>query len=176
MKTNSLETFIQEIQKVWGPLATETVENSRRLMEALVKSSPGEEWSADLLGRASQELNEELYRDATHGFMLMAHSENEGRYRIPHNHGSGWVIYAVLGGEVEMRTYNPMVTPKGQMQVVRKDSYRMKAGDCKVYLPGDIHDTRCISKNVVMLRLTSCDLKVEDREGRLIRYVEAGKL
>ena len=39
-----------------------------------------------------------------------------------------------------------------------------------MYLPGDIHDTRRVSSDVLMLRFTSCDLKVEDREGRMTRY------
>jgi len=39
-----------------------------------------------------------------------------------------------------------------------------------VYLPGDIHDTRCVSDSVLMLRLTSCDLKQEEKLGYMTRY------
>ena len=38
------------------------------------------------------------------GFVLLAHTEAEGRYRAPHDHGESWVIYGVLQGVMEMAT------------------------------------------------------------------------
>lgn len=49
----------------------------------------------------------------------------------------------------------------------------MKPGESRVFLPGDIHDTKCMSKTVLMLRLTSLDLKVEMQAGRMRRYDDA---
>lgn len=167
---NSLEKFIQEIKKVWGPITTETVTASRALLSELAKAQITESWLAELLQDSFE--GKELYRDPEHGFLLLAHTEKKGLYRVPHDHGSGWVVYAVQCGEMEMQTYNPIINQKGKMNLVRKDSYRMSAGDCKVYLPEDVHDTRCISDSVLMLRLSSCDLKKEDREGRMRRYVD----
>lgn len=172
MEKKSLEQFVAEVKKNWGPLSTQTVENCYRLLKELTQASDSESWMANLILRSSEEINEELYRDPEHGFVLLAHAEHEARYRIPHDHGSGWVLYAIIKGETEMRTYGRVMNPKGRTQLVRKDVYRMKAGDCRLYLPGDIHDTRCISQSVLMLRLTSCDLKIEDRAGRLIRYLD----
>lgn len=153
MKKHSIETFIETVRAAWGPLTSETVASCQRALEALARS--------DL------DLNEdrELHRDPDHGFLLLAHTEQQGQYRAPHDHGRGWVIYAVVRGEMEMGSYARIGD-----ELVRRDVTRMRAGDCRVYLPGDIHDTRCISTDVLMLRLTSCDLKIEDREGRLSRF------
>lgn len=170
MKHNSLEHFIQEIKKAWGPLSTQTVFQCQKLLTELAKTSPGEEWLTTLLNKA--EVDEELYRDPEHGFLLLAHSEKKDLYRVPHDHGGGWVIYAVQSGEVEMKTYRPMINQQGKLSLVCRESYRVQAGECKAYLPEDVHDTKCISESVLMLRLTSCDLKKENLEGRMIRYVE----
>jgi hypothetical protein len=43
----------------------------------------------------------------------------------------------------------------------------------QVYLPGDIHDTRCVSGPALLYRFTERDLKKEDVvEHRIVRYVE----
>ncbi len=170
MTKNSLDSFIEKVQRAWGPLTSETVANCQRLLEELAKVPASETWLAELL--RSPEMDKELYRDAEHGFVLSAYTETEGRYRVPHDHGSGWVIYAVHSGEMEMATFSRVISQKGQLRLVRRESYRMLPGDCKVFLPADIHDTRCVSKSVVILRFTSCDLKEEDREGRMVRYLE----
>jgi hypothetical protein len=42
----------------------------------------------------------------------------------------------------------------------------------KVFLPGDIHDTRCTSGPALLLRFTERDLRKEDKvEHRVTRYV-----
>ncbi len=170
MTKSSLENYVDEIREAWGPLSSETVANCQRLLEELVKRSLEETWLTGLLDNPGME--KELYRDAEHGFVLSAYIEKKGRYRVPHDHGSGWVIYAIQSGQMEMGTYCRTVTRKGQMRLVRRESFRMHPGDCGVFLPGDIHDTRAISSSVVIFRFTSCDLKKEDREGRMIRYPE----
>ena len=81
------------------------------------------------------------------------------------DHGRGWVMYAVQSGEMEMSSYG-LVNDR----LVRRATYRIRAGECQVYLPGDIHDTRCVSDSVLMLRLTSCDLKQEEKLGYMTRY------
>jgi len=47
----------------------------------------------------------------------------------------------------------------------------MKPGDCRVFLPGDIHDTLCVSENFIQYRLTSSDFKEEIKSGRMTRYL-----
>lgn len=56
----------------------------------------------DLISKA--DVDEELYRDPEQGFILLAHSEKKDLYRVPHDHGGGWVISAVQSGEIEMKT------------------------------------------------------------------------
>jgi hypothetical protein len=169
MTHDSLQTFIDGVRSAWGPLTTETVARARRLLEGLARAPETDPWLAALLREAPE--GAELYRDEAQGFVLLAHTEREGRYRVPHDHGRGWVIYAVQHGEMEMGSYARVQGADGSVRLVQRGVSRVRAGECRVYLPGDIHDTRCVSSDVLMLRLTSCDLGVEAREGRLTRYV-----
>lgn len=168
MKTNSLDHFITEIKKVWGPLNSGTVAESRRLLTDLVKASPSEEWLKKLLEKS--DVNEELYRDPDHGFVLLAYTERKDLYREPHDHGTCYVFYAVQNGEMQMKTYMPITNQKGVMNLVCRESYPVRPGECRTYLPSDIHDTKCTSESALLFRLTSCDLKKEYKEGRMIKY------
>lgn len=167
---NSLETFIAAVKSVWGPLTTEMVTQCQTLLQKLTQTPITEEWLADLHRDLPED--KQLYRDPEHDFLLNAYAEQQERYRVPHDHGAGWVVYAVLHGEMEMGTYARMTDPNGKVRLVRRDVQRVRAGDCMVYLPGDIHDTRCISTNALLLRFTSCDLKRESKEGRMTRYMQ----
>lgn len=41
------------------------------------------------------------------------------------------------------------------------------------YLPGDVHDTRCVAGPALLFRFTERDLTKEDKEeGRVTRYVD----
>lgn len=112
-----------------------------------------------------------LYRDEL-GFIFYAYSEINGTYRVPHNHGDAWVIYAVVEGAVEMGTYVNWIQPNNESQLILKDKRILNRGDAKIYYPGDIHDTRCLSKEAQILRFTSCDLQVEVASGRMKRFGE----
>lgn len=170
---DSLQTFIREVRAVWGPLTSELVEHCRHQLERLLRASASEAWLAAL--HASAPTNEELYRDASHGFVLLAHTEHAGLYRPPHDHGRGWVIYAMQDGEIEMGTYGRIEDPDGRIRLVKRDSTLVRAGMVQVYLPGDIHDTRCMTGSALLLRFTERDLRIEDRqEHRVTRYVERG--
>lgn len=168
MEKDSLTKFIEKIRQAWGPLDSKLVLRSQALLEELARAPETEPWLKELQGDLRE--SRELYRDPEHGFMLLAHTEHEGLYRNPHDHGSGWVIYAVQSGEMEMGTYGRIVNEQGEVKVVRREKYSVKSGQSRVYLPGDIHDTKCISKSVLMLRLTSCDLKAEMQARRMQRY------
>jgi hypothetical protein len=51
----------------------------------------------------------------------------------------------------------------------------LREGEVQVYLPGDIHDTRCVSDTALLFRFTERDLKHEERvEHRVARYVDRG--
>jgi hypothetical protein len=171
MAKNSLKTFIDRVSSIWGPLTSDLVAGCRQQLEELLKAPVTEEWLASLHRESSS--NNEVYRDSTRGFMLLAHTEPEGLYRPPHDHGRGWVIYAIQQGEIEMGTYARIEDPDGNVKLVKRDSTRVRPGQVQVYLPGDIHDTRCIAGPALLFRFTERDLKKEDKEEhRVKRYVE----
>lgn len=171
MASHTLETSMEGIQSIWGALSDELVAACRRRLEDLLRAPATEEWLAALHREAPA--NKELYRDPTHGFMLLAHTEYAGLYRPPHDHGRGWVIYAMQSGEIEMRTYARVGDPNGSVRLVSRDSTLLRPGQVQVYLPGDIHDTRCMSASALLFRFTERDLKKEDKEEhRVTRFVE----
>jgi len=169
MANTALQDFIKGVRSAWGPLSTEVVDACRVQLERLVGADRSEAW-LDALHR-DRPANEELYRDPDHGFVLLAHTEQEGLYRPPHDHGRGWVIYAMQDGEIEMGTYARVLGPEGDVRLVRRDLSVLRAGQVQAYLPGDIHDTRCLTGSALLFRFTERDLRVEDRqEGRVTRY------
>lgn len=171
MARNTLETSIEGIAAVWGPLSTEVVAACQQHLEDLLKAPAKEDWLAALHREAPA--NKELYRDPRHGFVLLAHSEYPGLYRPPHDHGRGWVIYAMQQGEIEMGTYARIENRDGRAELVKTNSTVLRPGQVRVYLPGDIHDTRCLTGPALLFRFTERDLKKEDREEhRVTRYVE----
>ena len=171
MAGNTFDASIEGIKSAWGPLSTDVVAACRGHLEDLLKASATEAWLVALHRQAPA--NQELYRDPTHGFLLLAHTEREGLYRPPHDHGRGWVIYAMQQGEIEMGTYARLEQPDGSALLVKRGSTRVRPGQVQVYLPGDIHDTRCITGPALLFRFTERDLKKEDKEEhRVTRYVE----
>jgi len=60
----------------------------------------------------------------------------------------------------------------GRVRLVKRDSSRMRAGEARIYLPGDIHDTRCTRGPSLLFRFTDRDLKQEERAGRLTRFID----
>jgi len=49
----------------------------------------------------------------------------------------------------------------------------VKPGQAQVYLPGDIHDTLCVSGPALLFRFTERDLKKEDAvDKKVTRYVQ----
>lgn len=171
MSSNTFDTSIAGIRSVWGPLSDGVIAGCRRHLEHLLRAPATEEWLAELHREAPA--NKELYRDPEHGFVLLAHTEHAGLYRPPHDHGRGWVIYAIQQGEIEMRTYARVESPDGSVRLVRRDVTVLRPGQVQVYLPGDIHDTRCVAGPALLFRFTERDLKKEDRDAhRVARFVE----
>lgn len=166
MNENALQIFTESARAAWGPLTSALVSDIRRKVEALLETPASEDWLSALHEEAAE--TRELYRDPAHGFLLLAHTESPGLYRAPHDHGPGWVIYAVQRGETEMGSYARVRDASGKVQLVKRDSTLLRAGDVRVYLPGDIHDTRCTAGPLLLFRLTSCDLKKE----KVTRYAQ----
>lgn len=169
MAMNSLEKFHDGVRRIWGPLSSERAAGVRQQLEALLGASCKENWLALL--HKTEPAREELIRDPDHGFMLMAHAEHAGLYRPPHDHGRSWVVYGIQDGELEIGTYARIEDGAGGVQLVQRDVTVLRAGEARVYLPGDIHDTRCLSDTALLFRFTERDLRVEDQEHhRVTRY------
>lgn len=169
MPSSALDTAIAAIQAAWRPLDSDLVGLCLQRLESLARASPSEPWLAQL--HRDRPASAELARDPERGFVLLAHAESAGLYRPPHDHGRAWVIYAVQSGEVEMRTFTRLTDAGGQPRLVQRDSTVVRAGQALAYLPGDIHDTRCLSGQALLFRFTERDLAVEDKvEARLSRY------
>jgi hypothetical protein len=173
MARDALETSIDGIRATWSPLSTELICACQQHLENLLKAPTSEEWLAAL--HKEGPANRELYRDPDYGFVLLAHTEYEGLFRPPHDHGRGWVIYAIQQGEIEMRTYGRVQGPDGSVKLVQRDSTLVRPGRVQVYLPGDIHDTRCVKGPALLFRFSERDLRKEDREEhRVTRYADRG--
>jgi hypothetical protein len=168
MTTGSVDICMENIRSAWGPLTSDMAAGCRKNLHALLKTPADEPWLAALHRNAPA--SQELYRDPADGFVLLAHTEYTGLYRPPHDHGRGWVIYAVQQGEIEMDSYARVEEPDGTVRLVKRDATIVRAGETKLYLPGDIHDTLCVNGPALLFRFTERDLKVEDREHRLTRY------
>lgn len=170
MSNTSLDTFAANVRAGWGSLSSELVADAQRQLQALLRASPSEDWLANLHRAAPARA--ELYRDPKHGFVLLAHTERGGLYRAPHDHGRSWVLYGVQRGEIEMRSYARIMDANGIAKLVRRDAIIVQPGQALAYLPGDIHDTRCLTETALLFRFTERDLKLEDAEGHVTRYAE----
>jgi hypothetical protein len=149
-----MKNEIKRIQDEWKDLNPGSISRIRSVVAAIAADLPG-------LG--------ELHRDER-GFILLSYAEEKGTYRRPHDHGDAWVIYVVVSGEVEMGGYVKVKQEGGKFKPFLIEREKLSAGDARVYYPGDIHDTRCLSEKAVILRLTSGDLKEEERLGRMSRF------
>jgi hypothetical protein len=163
---DSLQRFTEALASKWGPLTSELVEHAHNHVTQLLATPAAELWLAALHAEAPE--SKELYRDPVREFMLLAHTELGGLYRPPHDHGRGWVIYAVQRGEMAMSTYRRVHDLRGNARIVRRESFVLRPGDVRVFLPGDIHDTRCTTGPLTLFRFTSRDFKKEE----VTRYPE----
>lgn len=154
MPTTAVDLFVSHLRSAWGPLSSDLIGECRRQLETLARTPGSQPWLTELQER--QPASEELWRDPDHGFLLLAHAEQAGLFRPPHDHGRAWVAYALLQGEIEMRTFARI-----DDRLVQRDSQVLRAGQAQAYLPGDIHDTRCLSETALLLRFTERDLRAE---------------
>jgi len=173
MARDSLESFVAAVRADWGPISTGLVARCRAHLDRLSAADAGEAWLAGL--HEERPATRELHREPDHGFMLLAHSEQAGLYRPPHDHGRAWVVYAVQSGALEIGGYVKIADPDGRQKLVRRDTIVLRPGEARAYLPGDIHDTRCLTENAMVLRFTERDLRHEDQSlGLVTRFAAHG--
>lgn len=169
MTGTALDLFAGRVRDDWGPLTSEMIADCSKRLAELLQAPQTEAWLADLCHERPE--SRELYRDPDHGFVLLAHTEAEGRYRVPHNHGESWVIYGVLQGVMEMATYARVKEAGEGQRLVKRGSTLVRPGDVQVYLPGDIHDTLCVNGPAIQFRFTARDLR---QETTMVRYACVG--
>jgi hypothetical protein len=170
MAKTALETFVANVRGAWSPISSHLVQQTQDWMNRLTSADEREGWLASLL--SERPATRELHRDPVHGFMLLAHSEQADLYRPPHDHGRAWVCYAVQSGELEIGTYARVPWGDGS-RLVRRETHILRPGHARLYLPGDIHDTRCLTEKALVFRFTERDLRHEDQvEHKLTRFVE----
>ena len=87
---------------------------------------------------AERPATRELHREPD-SFMLLAHAEQRGLYRPPHDHGRAWVVYSVQSGALEIGSY-VRVPNAGGDRLVRRDTAILRPGEARAYLPGDSED------------------------------------
>ncbi len=171
MDEDSLSVFINGVRANWSVGSTDLIEHCRTTLAGLTLASTAEPWLAELLSELPA--SRELHRGPTEGFMLLAHAEKEGLYRPPHDHGRSWVVYAVQSGELEVGTYRKVLDQDGKPTLIQSNISVLRPGLAAAYLPGDIHDTRCLSGSALLFRFTAMDLRREDQvERRVTRFVE----
>jgi hypothetical protein len=169
MTGTALDRFVAAVRGDWGPITSELVAKCRTHLDALTAAEPSEVWLASLL--AERPATRELHREPD-SFMLLAHAEQLGLYRPPHDHGRAWVVYAVQSGALEIGNYVRVSDASGD-RLVRRETMILRPGDARAYLPGDIHDTHCLTRNALVFRFTERDLRHEDQvERKLTRFVE----
>ena len=165
MTETALDRLTGRVSKSWGALTSTLLADCSAQLVALLQAPRTEDWLAALCKERPE--SRELYRDPVHGFVLLAHTEAEGRYRAPHDHGTSWVLYGVLQGEMEMGSYARVDDACGSSRLVKRGSTIVRPGYVQAYLPGDIHDTLCIDGPAIQFRFTSRDLQ---RETTMVRY------
>lgn len=169
MTVTTLDRFVAAVRGDWGPISSELVAQCRRHLDRLTAADPVEAWLASLL--AERPATRELHREPD-SFMLLAHAEQMGLYRPPHDHGRAWVVYAVQSGALEIGSYVRVPDAVGD-RLVRRDTIILRPGEARAYLPGDIHDTHCLTRDALVFRFTERDLRHEDLvERKLTRFVE----
>lgn len=170
MPDNAIDRFVNTAHAAWDEGEPATVEACVKALAELTRADESEPWLAALL--AEKPASRELHRHPEDGFMLLAHTENQGLYRPPHDHGRAWVVYAVQSGELEVGTYKRVPGPDGVDQLAEIGREVIRAGESRAYRTGEIHDTRCLTETALLFRFTERDLRHEDQvERKVTRFV-----
>ncbi len=100
-----------------------------------------------------------LYEDPELGVCICGHVYGKEVKGAPHDHGPTWAIYGVAESTTEMTDWKIIKKGSGEtptlVEPVRR--YDMKAGDCHVYEPGDVHSPH-ISPGTKLIRIEGGNL------------------
>jgi hypothetical protein len=163
------ERFVADMRAAWAAGQDESLPTrARPLLERLLREAPQDEaWVAGLL--RDQVSGRELYRDPEFGFIQMGHYHGAERVALdrqkgltPHDHGPCWVLYGVYSGEIEITKFRRIVDgDQARLEVV--DVVRVTPGTAQPYLANEIHATRAIAPESIVMRFLSADLDQVER-------------
>lgn len=166
----ALDRYIAEVRALWGDGKDPQLPfKVAALMEKLFSSTTRDDpWMAEIVrdGKPARE----LYRDAEHGFVQMAHVHKQGHHNSPHDHGPCWVVYGGFSGLTEITKYKRTDdgSEPGKATIVKEELHRLTPGVVKPYLRGDIHSTNAVEGPGVVFRFLSYDLDKVDRSRYLM--------
>jgi len=152
-KTYTLEAFIEDARQVFASTKdprTQAQEIARHMKNLLAVP----DWLEEKLnlpaeggfGRVDFHHDQE-YGHPDGGFLLMCSVQRPGQDNLPHDHGTTWVVYGVYEGAIEQTKWRWSYpeSDRTSPEIKPLESWVQQPGGVAFFLPGEIHNTRCIA-------------------------------
>jgi hypothetical protein len=99
---------------------------------------------------------DDKYGHPAAGFHITCGAQQAGQANSPHDHGAGWVVYGTYEGQIEQTRWgwdysDGLLKPR----LVARTKFVQNPAQPAYFLPGEIHDTRCVSDRAVVVRIES---------------------
>jgi predicted metal-dependent enzyme (double-stranded beta helix superfamily) len=161
-KAYTMEAFVDDARAVFASTKdprTQAQQIARHMTTLLAE--PG--WLEEKLnlpaeggfGRVDLHQDEE-YGHPDGGFLLMCGIQRPGQDNLPHDHGTTWVVYGVYSGAIEQTKWRWSYpeTDRTSPEIKPLESWTQGAGDIAFFLPGEIHNTKCVAEDrALVIRL-----------------------
>ena len=161
-KTYTLEAFIEDARQVFASTTdprTQAQETARRMKDLLAVP----DWLEDKLDLPTEGGFERVdfhhdqeYGHPEGGFLLMCSVQRPGQNNLPHDHGTTWVVYGVYKGDIEQTKWRWSYpeSDRTSPEIKPLESWIQGPGDIAFFLPGEIHNTRCVADDrALVIRL-----------------------
>ncbi len=162
LATYTMQAFVEDVRNMFAATTDPRAQAqfvARHLKELL--DVPG--WLEEQIdlpaeggfGRYDLHQDEE-YGHPGAGFLLMCGIQRPGQDNLPHDHGTTWVVYGVYQGAIEQTKWRWSYpeTDRTSPEIKPLESWVQGAGDIAFFLPGEIHNTRCVADDrSVVIRL-----------------------
>ena len=82
--------------------------------------------------------------------------QRPGQDNLPHDHGTTWVVYGIYQGAIEQTKWRWSYpeSDRTSPEIKPLESWVQGPGDIAFFLPGEIHNTRCVADDrAVVVRL-----------------------
>lgn len=132
-----------------------------RNLEALLKN---DEFVRSVCGPDAEYGTHQLYRDADHDFVVLAHVNKDARKSPPHDHGKSWAIYGQATEYTDMSEYRRVDghAGAGDATIEHLKTYRLSPGLAGLYDVGAIHSID-YPAGARFVRVTGTDLEQVER-------------